>query len=285
MALLDRKPVLVMGAGAGIGALVLADLLAAGAPVRASARRPEAGRFPSGVDVRAADLTDRASLERAFDGVGQVFLFANRAGVEGVIDSARDAGVGRIVLLSSGSVVHEPSRGNAIAEEHREVEEAFAASGLDVVPVRPMVLATNALGWARPIAAGAPLALYRPEAVTAPIHERDVAAVVVAALRGTEGASAMLTGPESLTQAEQIAAIGRATGRDVELRALDREEALVHYGRFMPAHEAEAVLMYLDDAAAGRSPRTDAVRRILGRPATGFDAWAEEHADAFRPEG
>src|SRR4051812_18723109 len=106
----SRKPVLVMGAAGSVGAHVLTELLDQGVPVRASVRRPEPGRFPAGLDVRAADLTDPASLDRAFDGVGAVFLYANHRGVQGVIDSARNAGVERIVLLSSGSVIHPSSR-------------------------------------------------------------------------------------------------------------------------------------------------------------------------------
>ncbi|GAA0560008.1 hypothetical protein GCM10010172_48890 [Paractinoplanes ferrugineus] len=49
----------------------------------------------------------------------------------------------------------------------------------------------------------------------------------------------------------------------------------------MPAEEADAVLRFLDDAAAGNSAATDAVERILGRPAIAFATWAVEHAADF----
>ena len=49
----------------------------------------------------------------------------------------------------------------------------------------------------------------------------------------------------------------------------------------MPTEEAEAVLLFLDDAAAGNSPATDTLERILGRPAIPFDIWAVEHAADF----
>jgi uncharacterized protein YbjT (DUF2867 family) len=126
MANSDPKPTLVMGARGSVGQHVLDDLLGLGFPVRASARRPQPGQFPAGVDVHAADLTDPASLRPAFDGVEQVFLYANRTGVRGVIDTARATGVKRIVLMSSGSVIHPTSTGNPLTEEHREVEAAFA---------------------------------------------------------------------------------------------------------------------------------------------------------------
>src|SRR5262249_23199884 len=152
---------LVMGARGSVGKLVLEQLVAQGVRVRASARRPEPGQFPDGVDVFAADLTDPASLRPAFEGAAQVFCYANHEGVDGVVEAARGAGVARIVLLSSGSVIHPTSVGNAITERHRAVEAAFtAASDVLVAPIRPLVLATNALGWAHQIRATASLALY-----------------------------------------------------------------------------------------------------------------------------
>ncbi|MEN0101487.1 MAG: NAD(P)H-binding protein [Curtobacterium sp.] len=284
MSHLDRKPTLVMGARGSVGNFVLDALLEQGVPVRASARKPESGQFPDGVDVFAADLTDSASLAVAFDCVGQVFLYANHEGVDGVIDAAREAGVERIVLMSSGSVIHPTSAGNAITEAHRQVEDAFAgASDLTVVPIRPLVLATNALGWAWPIKASASVALYKPDAVTAPIHEKDIAAVAVAALTGDTSAavSELLTGPARISQRDQVAAIAAATGKNITVTELNRDEAAAQFARFMPAEEAEAVLQFLDDADAGNSPATDTVSRVLGRPALGFDVWADDHAAEF----
>jgi uncharacterized protein YbjT (DUF2867 family) len=274
--------ILVMGARGSVGRHVLAELIARGVPVRASARRPQPGQFPDGVDVRAADLTDPASLASAFDGVERVFLYANQQGVRGVIDNARAAGVQRIVLLSSGSVVHPTSRGNAITETHRDVEEAFAsATDLTVIPIRPLVLASNALFWAGQIRAAGAVALYQPDALTAPIHERDIAAVAVAALTGNDDTTGMLTGPTRLSQRDQVAAIAAATGSIITANALTRRDAFIRFSGFMPTEEAEAVLLFLDDAAAGNSPATDTLERILGRPAIPFDIWAVEHAADF----
>jgi uncharacterized protein YbjT (DUF2867 family) len=276
------KPTLVMGARGNVGKHVLDDLIARRLPVRVSARHPEPGQFPADVDVRAADLTDPATLGPAFDGVGQVFLYAHREGVRGVIDAARRAGVRRIVLMSSGSVVHPTSVGNTITEEHREIEDTFAAADdLIVIPIRPLVLATNALGWVYPIRATGTVALYRPETLTAPIHERDIAAVAVAALTGNNDTMDMLTGPTRMSQRDQVAAIAAATGKDIAIGTLSREDALKQFSRFMPVEEAEAVVRFLDDAAAGNSPATDAVERILGRPAVSFDTWAADHTADF----
>jgi uncharacterized protein YbjT (DUF2867 family) len=274
-----------MGARGSVGKLVLEQLLAEGVPVRASARRPEPGQFPDGVDVFAADLTDPVSLLPAFEGAGQVFLYANQEGVDGVVETARAARVARIVLLSSGSVLHPTSAGNAITEHHRKVEAAFAAaSDVLVVPIRPLVLATNTAGWAHQIRATASVALYQPDALTAPIHERDIAAVTCAALtRATTSAvSGLLTGPARMSQREQVAAIGGVVGKQIPVKELSRAAATQQFSRFMPAWEAEAVLRFLDDAAAGNSPATSTVEEVLGRPASSFEDWVVDHADDFR---
>ncbi|WP_229670352.1 SDR family oxidoreductase [Microlunatus endophyticus] len=271
-----------MGARGSIGRHVLDELIARGEPVRASARKPEAGQFPENVDVFAADLTDPASLTAAFEGVGHVFLYANHDGVAGVIEAAKRAGVEKIVLMSSGSIIHPTSAGNAITEEHREIEDAFAAAtDLTVVPIRPLVLATNTLGWAWPIKAAGTVPLYKPDAVTAPIHEKDIAAVAVAALLGDENVSGMLTGPDRISQRDQVAAIGAAIGRDLAVVEQTREEASTNLSKFMPESEVEAVLQFLDDADAGNSPATNTVRDVLGRVPLGFDVWAVDHARDF----
>jgi uncharacterized protein YbjT (DUF2867 family) len=274
-----------MGARGSIGTHVLSALRERGLPVRASARKLRPGQFPADVEVFAADLGDPDSLHTAFAGVGQVFLYAHHDGTDGVIATARTTGVEKLVLMSSGSVIHPTSVGNAITEEHRATEEAFAAaSDLTVVPVRPLVLATNALNWAWQIRADHAVALYRPDVLTAPIHERDIAAVAVAALTGNTSpqVSGLLTGPARMSQRDQVATIAAATGKGITVTELSRPEAADHFSRFMPAGDAEAVLQFLDDADAGNSPATDTVMRITGRPATGFDVWAADHAADFR---
>ncbi len=278
----DLRPTLVMGARAGIGRLILDRLIELDLPVRASTRRPLPGHFPDWIDVVAADLTDRSSLNTAFAGIRQAFVLANHEGASLVVEAARAAGVERIVLLSSGSVIHPSSAGNAITEEHREVEQILLGAGdFTVIPIRPLVLATNNLGWAYPIRATGSISIYRPDAVTAPIHEADIAAVAVAALTGNDDVSGILTGPDRLSQRAQVAAISAATGREIAVTELSREEAAENFSRFMPTREAEAVLQFLDDAEAGNSFATETVGDVLGRPALSYAEWAVDHAADF----
>lgn len=59
-----------------------------------------------------------------------------------------------------------------------------------------------------------------------------------------------------------------------------RDAAMRQFSRFMPVEEAEAVLQFLDEAAAGNSPVASTPIAVLGCPA--IDEWAVEHAGDFR---
>jgi uncharacterized protein YbjT (DUF2867 family) len=279
--------ILVTGARGGIGREVLAQLLARGASVRASVRDPAAAELPAGVPVVAADLTRPETLPAALDGVRQVFLYSLSDGIEGFVKAAEVAGVEHVVLLSSGQVLMpEPTPGttNAIGAEHRAVERALSDSGLRWTPIRPLALATNALHWAWAIRAGAPVRLLYPDALSAPVHERDVAAVAVAALDGvrTEAVSAVLTGPELISQRQEVDLIAQAIGRPVRIEEMSEEEGRAHLRRFLPPPIAGATVDLRAAARDGGSPATTTASLVLGRAALPFAQWARDHVADFR---
>jgi hypothetical protein len=72
---------------------------------------------------------------------------------------------------------------------------------------------------------------------TAPIDERDIAAVAVRALRedGRAGAEYVLTGPQSLSQFEQMSTIGRVIGRSLRIKEISPDEARRELLTIMPA--------------------------------------------------
>lgn len=271
---------LVIGARGSVGRHVLDQLLSAGEPVRASVRDAAAAGLPDGVPVVVADLTRPETLPAALDGVRKVFLYCLPDGIEGFVKAATAAGVDHVVALSSGSVALPDVAGNPIAEDHRLVEQALADSGLRWTPIRPLVLANNALNWTHSIRANDSVRLVYADALTAPVHERDIAAVAVAALRGADGASAVLTGPELMSQRRQVELIAQATGRPIRVEALSPEQGREHLRRFMSARFADAVVDILAATTAGVV--TDTAREVLGRAPIPFEQWAVEHAADFR---
>ena len=273
------SPVLVVGARGGVGRHVVEQLVAAGRSVRASVRDLGKVDLPDGVEVVVADLTRPESLKTAMDGVADVFVYAPTHGAEGFVGAARSAGVEHVVLLSSGSVLLPDVVGNAIAEEHRAVEETLAASGLRWTPVRPLVLAGNALNWAKSIKGQGVVRLVRPAAATAPVHERDIAAMaVVALLGGHERVSDLLTGPHLLSQQRQVEVIGEALGTVVRIEELSEAEARSAFD----GDRVEAILEFLRGAEAGRSPATGTAAAVLGRPPASFAEWVADHLAEFR---
>ncbi|MEU4391691.1 hypothetical protein [Kribbella sp. NPDC023855] len=118
---------------------------------------------------------------------------------------------------------------------------------------------------------------------TAVVHERDVASVAARVLASDEfvGQRLVLTGPQVVSRAEQVAALGAALGRELRFEAAPVEDArgqLLADGR--PPALVEALL-----ANVGRPPSeliTSTVEEVTGSPARSFAAWAEEHAGDFR---
>jgi uncharacterized protein YbjT (DUF2867 family) len=269
---------LVIGARGSVGRHVVNQLQAAGHPVRASVRDiPTSADLPDGVPVIAADLTKPDTLKAALNGIQTVFVYAPAG--EAFIAAARNAGVEHVVLLSSGSVLLPDMANNAIATKHRKAEEALSNSGLNWTPIRPLVLANNALNWAKSIRQERTVHLVHPDATTAPIHERDVAAVAVAAITGKKQVSNILTGNELLSQRQQIELIGT----DIRIIELSEAQARKHFAHFEDPQIVDAMLEFIRAARNGGSPTTNTVKQILGRHPLPFKHWVNDHAPEFNP--
>ncbi|MFD9882667.1 NAD(P)H-binding protein [Streptomyces alboflavus] len=283
---MTQPVILVTGATGKVGGAVVEQLHAAGVPVRALVRGES--DFPEGVQAVRGDLSDPASLGTALEGVDSVFLvwpFLSAEGASEVIDvigkHAR-----RVVYLSSAGVEGEKEEpGEAITMFHTELERLIEASGLEWTALRPTGFAGNTLGWAEEVrttgVVRAPLArLARPL-----IHEADMAAVAVQALTTDSllGAHPLITGPELITQEQQVALISEAIGRPVRFEEVALDEAIEQMkAAGYPAELAEAVLPAQAEMLDNPEPVNDEVERITGAPARSFQEWAMDHAADFR---
>jgi uncharacterized protein YbjT (DUF2867 family) len=281
-------PVLVTGATGRIGRLVIEELLAAGRSVRALTRRPTEAQLPSAVEVVSGDLTVPDSLDAALQGVDAVFLVwtAPVSTVQPV--AARLAShVGRVVLLSSPHQTPHPffRQPNPMAVLHAEIERLIAATGLTSTMIRPGMFASNALQWwAAQIQRGGVVRWPYGTVETAPVDVRDVAAVAARALcdDGHGGADYVLTGPESLSQADQVRTIGDAIGRRIQFEDMSPEEFRRETAGSWPAPVVDMLLSAWQAALGRPAFVTSTVSEILGSPARTFRQWAADHAAAFR---
>ncbi|GLY32330.1 NAD(P)H-binding protein [Kineosporia sp. NBRC 101731] len=283
--------ILVTGAGGRVGALVVRELVGAGAEVRAGARTPQRLSVPEGVEVVAADLTRPETLPDALKDVSSIFLYAVPDGAGAVAEAAAAAGVEHVVLLSSHTsleVQSIPERA-PLAAMHETVEDAVTAAGLEYTFLRPANFASNVLlwGWDSMIRADGVVRFPYPDSHSDAIHERDIAAVAATVLtsadRAHRGASYSITGPESVSQREQADLIGRAIGRPVRFEEVTPQDARRALGEHVPDWVLDATLAYW--AATDGIPYAvnDLVASITGRPALTFGRWAIDHRDDFTP--
>ena len=283
--------ILIMGATGNVGRQVISQLPATGVQLRALARNPHTAGLPPHVDVVRGDLTLADTLDGPLDGIDAVFLVwtAPRAAVapalERIVRQAR-----RIVFLSSPYKTAHPlfqgAQPNPVAALHAEIERVIETSGRQWTFLRPGMFAVNARHWwARQIRAGGDVVRWPYAAApTAPIHERDIAAVAVRALceNGHAGAEYVLTGPQSLSQFEQILTIASVIGRSLRMEEISPEDATSELLTLMPP---VVVNMLLDAwAAAIGQPAlvTPTVAEITGAPARTFRDWVTDHTADFR---
>ncbi|GGQ86019.1 NAD(P)H-binding protein [Couchioplanes azureus] len=278
-----EKPFLVTGATGHVGHHVVGQLVAAGARVRASTRKPQDAAFASGVEVVQGDLTEPASMVEALRGVERMYLFPVPETAREVVELARQAGVQRIVVLSSSSVTDEA---NHSGQYHLQVERAVTESGLEWTMVRPDEFATNVLWkWGHGIRAEGVVRAPYPNASRALIHEADVAAVAAAALLEDAhvGKEYELTGPAALTQVEQVRLISTALGREIRFEEISPEAAREQMGMFMPLPVVDMVLGYLAESIENPPLVLPTVETIVRRPGLTFAQWARDHVAEFRP--
>lgn len=281
--------ILVTGATGTVGSEVVAQLLAAGQPVRVLTRSPEkAAKYAAHVEIAQGDLANPESLIAAFAGIDKVFLLATGLDIPkleaNAVDAAKKAGVKHIVKLSAAGAEIEP--GIQLGRWHRESEKYLEESGIAWTILRPGSFDSNTLSWAGTIKEKGMVFHVTGNGKTTPIDPADIAAVAVAALTtpGHERKIYNLTGPEALSVEEQVARISKTIGKPIQ--AIDTPEAAARSGMLaqgMPHPLVEAVLELMALTRGGHGgATTTTVEEVLGRKARTFDAWLQDHVDAFR---
>jgi NAD(P)H dehydrogenase (quinone) len=268
----------VSGAGGHLGRGVVEHLLSRGADVIASTRTPErlAG---SAATVRAADLDDPPSLERAWRGARTLVLVPTDAPGERRVGqhaagllAARAVGIEHVVYLG----VIEHGTPPTLADDHLATEELVRASGLDWTVLRNGIYADLLVG--RALAEGA--VVFGGGAGRVAWVARDdlaeAAAVVALAPADHAGTTLTLTAGEALTLHEVGAAVAAATGREIPVTALDAD---AFAGGLRAAGLPDGVVGAMRGTAlAMQDGRLAAVtgdlERLLGRPPRSVDALA-----------
>ncbi|MGP4102463.1 NAD(P)H-binding protein [Nonomuraea sp. KM90] len=277
--------ILITGANGVVGRQVMDQLLQGGSAVTAVTRGPGEAQLPGGVRAVSGDLFHPQWFEAALEGVEaiQISPRATGPGLGDLLKLAAKQGVRRAVLLSATTVEY-PAGEARFAAQFKLAEDLIMSSGLDWTVLRLADFAANALAWVPQIKAGDVVRGAYGQAATSPIHETDIAAVAVQALRTSAHAGKVytLTGPQSLDQFEKVRLIGAAIGRSLSFQELPPDQVrqgLLAQG--LPEEVPARLLGSLADYANQPGPTTATVEELLGRPALTFADWAHDNARTF----
>ena len=279
------RRILVTGATGQIGREVVAQLRAAGVPVRALSRQAQPAHVPD-VEAVRGDLSAPETLDAALADVGAVFLvwtapFASAAPAIQRIASRAE----RLVFLSSPLRTNHPfyQQPNERRREGAGLDDLIEKSATRWTVLRPAPFALNCRNWWAPqTRKGDVVRWFHADAQTAAVHEHDIAAVAVRALceDAHDRRDYVLTGPESLTQREQLAIIGETIGRTLQLEEVSPD--VVRRELLPPAWLADMLMSAYGAAIGLPALVTSTIEELTGRPARTFREWALDHAADFR---
>ncbi len=292
-----QGPFLVTGASGQLGRQVVDLLLEANAgPLIATTRSVDkladfAGR---GVDVRAADFNDPASLGAAFSGAKRLLLISTDdlepgkrlAAHSAAIDAAVAAGVEHIVYTSLTNPVAESPI--SFSGDHRDTEAMLKASGINHTILRNnlytdlmLMSAPQAIGMGKLFAATA-------EGTAGYVTRGDCARAAAAALmRETATKTYDITGPELVSQGDLAKFLSDVSGSEIPYIPISVEDlraAMV--GNGLPEMMAD-VFSSFDVAIADGffAVKTSAVEDLTGQAPTSVRTFLTDNKAALLASG
>lgn len=197
------------------------------------------------------------------------------------IDAVVAAGVERVVLMSALGLQYAPPE-----VELRALELHLQKTVPSWAILRPNWFFQNLSdGPLADLAAAGNGVLRAPlaDAAVSWVDTRDIAAVAAVALRERVNAEWSVTGPAALTlydvQARWVAAVGRCPWTYVAVDDETFRADAVRYG-WDPSYVNVLSGLFADIRSCANAGVSDDVRGVLGRPATGIEAFLQDSTDA-----
>lgn len=232
--------VLVTGGTGFIGQHLCTELHERGHDVTAMSRSPESDAVPDGVELAQGDVTDRDSLDEAFEGQDTVVHLValsplyqpdggeeahyeiHLGGTENVLDAAEDHGVDRFVHMSA--VGADPNGDTAYISAKGQAEGVVRGADLDWVIFRPSIVFGDGgefIGFTRtlttPYVTGLPGGGEGME--FQPIWVEDLVPILADAVEGDDQTDQVyeIAGPQQLSLADVTELVYRSEGKPVTI--------------------------------------------------------------------
>src|SRR5215469_2269271 len=283
--------ILVTGATSAVGNAVIEELLARKIPVRAFVHQPSAAERleAQGAEAFVGDITERASAQKALQGIERVYLISPATEQLFAIqqlwaEEARKAGIHYVAKQSE--IGADPQSLSPLLQQHGRAEEAIRTSGVPYTILRTLYFMQNfgpmyaqsirTLGMIL-----APLANARISYVDA----RDVGAVAAHLLteEGRQNQEYEVTGPEALSCGQLAEMFSTLLDVPVRYTAISDEEAQQTLLKRYSAWTAHAVLTLLQFyRQGGGATVTRVIEEVTAHKACTVVTYLTEHLQAFQ---
>lgn len=284
--------ILVTGPNGNVGTELVRMLSVSDIPYRVAAHTPEKIDRLFGADVPRVrfDFADRSTWEATLQGVTTLFLLfplphprTAKQWMLPFIAAAAAAGVRHIVYVSV------PTAGDAKIVPHYAVERAIEKSGVNYTLLRAAFFSQNLCRdittHAVDIAKYDEIFIPAGNGRTSFIDSRDVAELALTVLREPHqhrGRAYVLTGPEALDFHEVARIFSEVLGRPIRYRS---PSLWAFWRRVGPRVSWDTFLfmaiVYSLTRFGKNAPMTDALPRLLGRPARTMRDFVTDYRASF----
>jgi uncharacterized protein YbjT (DUF2867 family) len=301
------SPVFVFGPTGAVGSAAAIEAHRRGAKVYLAMRDTkkelkdieEKGNGDSYVRVQA-DLAKPETIKRAVEtsGAKTAFVYVvheTQDGMRSSFEALKEAGITYIVLLSSYKVEDplssEANQKDIIGAFHAKAEAALKETGISYIAVRPAYFSSNILWNLKDIKKGEVELLY-PNVRFDYLAPSDIGTVCGALLvesrfQKEAGQSFYLCGPQLLTQREAHAVIGKALGKEIQVKEIDEEKWYKNL-EYMPKPVLDTLARGMRESNSGRdsyakiyNEAVQNLRKYAEHEPTKLEDWVKENRGIF----
>ena len=283
--------ILITGATGKTGSATAKSLGEKGERFRALIRNEEKkeGLESLGGEVVIGSIENTDVVNQSMQGVKTVLVLlpnseSQLALEKQIVDSAKQAGVERIVKMSS--IEATPDATSPIPKLHLESEEYIKQSGLAWTMIKPNFYMQNLLASAGTIKDQGKIFLPMGEGKTGMIDTTDVGTVIAKVLSedGHESMNHEITGPEILSFYEVAEIFSKALGKQVDYVDVPMDAYKETLGQFLTNqwHLDAVIDLFKGIAEGGIEDKTNTFNELTGETPKSLSQFLAENSFIFK---